>query len=176
MALAKADKRQRGLSKTPNKNNVVKNALKDRSHFKKISKPHQQPKALMPFYGKVTKALEDKPQRFIEFDLKDYLELVEWTGRAQLANKRGFIPEGAPSILAAFDIKTRHWLALSQSFRHVYSNFAGSRDTLEEHIHKRMVEAEALENQTGEKAKVPKHYRGNGWRRLEKWSKKGWAA
>jgi len=36
----------------------------------------------------------------IPFNLKDYLELVDWGGREVKYNKRGYIPASAPSILA----------------------------------------------------------------------------
>ena len=42
----------------------------------------------------------DQAEDGIPFKLKDYLELVEWTGRAITENKRGYIPSGTPPILA----------------------------------------------------------------------------
>ena len=36
----------------------------------------------------------------IPYDLTDYLQLTDWTGRAQCPNKRGHIDEQAPAILS----------------------------------------------------------------------------
>ena len=38
----------------------------------------------------------------IPFKFEDYLELVEWAGRAVKENKRGYIPSGMPPILTRF--------------------------------------------------------------------------
>ena len=42
----------------------------------------------------------DQAEDGIPFKLKDYLELVDWAGRAITENKRGYIPSGMPPILA----------------------------------------------------------------------------
>ena len=41
----------------------------------------------------------------IPFDLKDYLELVDWGGREVKRNKRGYIPASAPPILVRLNMK-----------------------------------------------------------------------
>ena len=41
----------------------------------------------------------DQTEDGIPFKLKDYLELVDWAGRAIKENKRGYIPSGMPPIL-----------------------------------------------------------------------------
>ncbi|WP_341502506.1 transposase [Gallaecimonas sp. GXIMD4217] len=55
---------------------------------------HLKP-VLLPFVGNFRK---DMPKG-IPFALADYLELVDWTGRAQRQDKRGFIAADAPAIL-----------------------------------------------------------------------------
>ena len=42
----------------------------------------------------------EKEEDGIPFNLKDYLELVDWGGREIKRNKRGYIPANAPPILA----------------------------------------------------------------------------
>jgi len=42
----------------------------------------------------------------IPFDLKDYLELVDWGGREIKSNKRGYISARTPSILTRLNMKT----------------------------------------------------------------------
>ena len=41
----------------------------------------------------------------IPFNLKDYLELVDWGGREVRRNKRGYIPASAPPILVRLNMK-----------------------------------------------------------------------
>ena len=43
--------------------------------------------------------LKDQGEDSIPFELKDYLELVDWGGRQVKRNKRGHIPVSAPQIL-----------------------------------------------------------------------------
>jgi putative transposase len=44
-------------------------------------------------------AFDNKAETAIPYDLKDYLELVDWGGREIKNNKRGYIPVHAPPIL-----------------------------------------------------------------------------
>jgi hypothetical protein len=44
-------------------------------------------------------AFSDQGDDTIPFNLKDYLELVDWGGREVKRNKRGYIPASAPPIL-----------------------------------------------------------------------------
>ncbi|MBN1009239.1 transposase, partial [Amphritea sp. ZJ14W] len=48
----------------------------------------------------------------ISYDLHDYLELVDYTGRAIHPTKRGYIAADTPPILARLGIDTDHWLQL----------------------------------------------------------------
>lgn len=45
----------------------------------------------------------------IPFRFADYLELVEWTGRAIRADKRDHIPERIPPLLQRLNIDAKHW-------------------------------------------------------------------
>lgn len=47
----------------------------------------------------------------IPFKLKEYLELVEWAGRAIKENKRGYIPSGMPPILTRLGMRATPVLA-----------------------------------------------------------------
>ena len=46
----------------------------------------------------------------IPFRFADYLELVEWTGRAIRADKRGHIPEHIPPLLQQMQIDAKQWI------------------------------------------------------------------
>jgi hypothetical protein len=59
---------------------------------------------LFPFAGNY----RDNIQKDIPFNLVDYLELVDWTGRIIREDKRGHIAQNLPAILRA-DLKD--WLA-----------------------------------------------------------------
>ena len=60
----------------------------------RIIDAHETP--LLPF--------TDKAEDGIPFKLKDYLELVDWAGRAIKENKRDHIPSGIPPILTRLGI------------------------------------------------------------------------
>jgi hypothetical protein len=47
----------------------------------------------------------------LPFALHDYLELVDWTGRALRADRPGAIPARQPGILARLGLQARHWVA-----------------------------------------------------------------
>jgi REP element-mobilizing transposase RayT len=67
-------------------------------------KSHSIP--LMP----LVKQVKDRHENAIGFALTDYLELIDWAGRAIRENKCGAIPEHAPPILQRIGIETRRYL------------------------------------------------------------------
>ncbi len=52
----------------------------------------------------------ESEQAMLPFSLKDYVELVDWTGRAVLDNKPGYIPDDIPPILSQYRIDPEKWL------------------------------------------------------------------
>jgi hypothetical protein len=64
------------------------------------------PNGLLPFVGYPRR---EKPKG-LPSRLQDYLELVDWTGRAILENKRGYIPGNQPQMLERLQIDPQHWL------------------------------------------------------------------
>ena len=85
------------------------------------------PDQLMRFQGNAQK---DKTEG-IPFALKDYVELIEWTGRAIHPNKRGFIAEKTPPILKRLKISPEEWLELSEKFEDNFSTWVGNNHSLE---------------------------------------------
>ena len=71
-----------------------------------------QPSQLLPFTGDYH---IDKPHG-LPYHLKDYLELVDWTGRAIRSDKRGAINHQQPDILTRLKIPTQKWLTLTTQF------------------------------------------------------------
>ncbi len=53
----------------------------------------------------------DQAEDGIPFKFKDYLELVDWAGRAIKTNKRGYIPSGMPPILTRLGMQATPVLA-----------------------------------------------------------------
>jgi hypothetical protein len=80
------------------------------------------PSGLLPFAGYPR---QDMPKG-LPFRLKDYLELVDWTGRAILENKRGYIPDHKPPILERLQIDPKHWLYMTQHFESRFKGLVGA--------------------------------------------------
>ena len=86
--------------------------------------PHFQVKPLLPFEGNESTAT----QYGIPFSLDDYLELIDYTGRAILDNKRGSISAALPPILQRLHINTTVWLKQATQFEVCYhTRFAKPR-------------------------------------------------
>ena len=83
--------------------------------------PHQQPTQLLPFAGHPRR---DMPKG-LPFRLTDYLELVDWTGRAIRDDKRGAIDANLPPILERLGIEPKHWLFLAQHFESRFKGLVG---------------------------------------------------
>ena len=71
--------------------------------------------------------LRDEPKRrgFLEIDLDDYLELLDWTGRKVVEGKKGSIPEHLAPILERLDVDGEQWLHSSQHFGSMFYRVAG---------------------------------------------------
>lgn len=85
-----------------------------------------QPKSLLPFAGNLRQPIP----RGLIFNLIDYIELVDWTGRIIRDNKRGAIPESAPPILQRLNISTEHWIELSTNFEQHFKGIAGTAQSI----------------------------------------------
>jgi len=71
-----------------------------------------QPAELFPFVGGVREGMPDG----LPFYLADYLDLVNWTGRAVREDKREAIAEDLQPILERIGITRAAWLELAQDF------------------------------------------------------------
>ena len=61
----------------------------------------------------------------IPFHYDDYLQLVEWTGRAVVSGKRGSIPDDLPPILQRLQFNAKQWLFLTQHFESRFKGLVG---------------------------------------------------
>ena len=66
----------------------------------------------------------------LPFHFSDYLELVDWTGRAIRENKRGFIPADVPPILTRLGVEAENWIETVRHFRRHFYDFVGPGDIL----------------------------------------------
>jgi hypothetical protein len=67
----------------------------------------------------------------LPFTFADYLDLVDWTGRAVRADKRGAIPADVPPILHRLGIEPGNWIEAVQHFRRHFFDYVGPADALE---------------------------------------------
>ncbi|MCU7919141.1 MAG: transposase [Candidatus Thiodiazotropha sp. (ex Epidulcina cf. delphinae)] len=117
-----------GLAKTPEQSEYT--AIAERSEQMKRAARSKgqaaQPAHLLPFVGNPR---ADMPKG-LPFRLIDYLELVDWTGRAILENKRGHIPKDQPPVLERLQIDPKHWLYMTQHFESKFKGLVGTAYTL----------------------------------------------
>ena len=76
-----------------------------------------KPAQLMPF------AYPDTidQQTSLPFNLIDYLELVDWTGRIIREDKRGYIKQTTPTILERLAVDNKDWLFTSSQFENIFN-------------------------------------------------------
>ena len=79
-------------------------------------------KGLFPFAGNPRELM---PQG-LPFRFCDYLEIVDWSGRAIRDGKRGSIHQTQPPILERLGIEPENWLTLTQAFEKNTNTFVGA--------------------------------------------------
>lgn len=90
-------------------------------------RPHQQPTTLQPFRR------HPQDDLAIPFYLPDYLQLVDWTGRAVRKDKRGIIDNDCPPLLQRLNIDPEHWLTYMQPHGNRFGHAIGTVKRLQEH-------------------------------------------
>ena len=107
------------MAKTPEQSDHT--SIKQR--IKQVLKtPAQQPTTLFQFVGNPR---NDMPIG-LPFNLKDYLELVDWSGRIIRDDKKGTTPEHLPAILQRLDMDARHWIYLTKNFEQPFKGLVGA--------------------------------------------------
>jgi REP element-mobilizing transposase RayT len=113
-----------GLAETPEQSEYT--SIKERTHHVEQNKSYSDepdtPKGLLPFAGNPRQAMP----KGLPFRLKDYIELVDWTGRTILENKRGHIPDHKPPVLERLEIEPKHWLYMAQHFESRFKGLVGA--------------------------------------------------
>ncbi len=85
-----------------------------------------QPSNLFPFAGNHREQIPEG----IAFDLLEYIQLVDWTGRQIRDDKRGAIDADAPPIIDRLDIAPEHWVHLCTHFESRFKGLVGSVHSL----------------------------------------------
>ncbi len=84
---------------------------------------------LLPFSDQAP----DDPARPIPYEIGDYLELVDWSGRAVIEGKRGSIPENLPPILERLNIDPEHYFRfINRTEKSRFSHFIGPIQAMRE--------------------------------------------
>ncbi len=109
-----------GIAETPETSNYT--SIKARIDAALSGEGSRQPAALMPFVGNPREAMP----KGLPFRFSDYLELVDWTGRALLEDKRGSIQGSLPPILERLQIDPRYWLYMAQHFESRFKGLVGA--------------------------------------------------
>ena len=94
----------------------------------RASKKTKQHNQLLPFVGNHRK----NSPKGLAFELKDYIELVDLTGRCIREDKCGYIDNNLPNILTRLNISTENWLVLTTQFRKVFHGAVGNAEALTE--------------------------------------------
>lgn len=89
-----------------------------------------QPKSLLPFAGNPRQPMPAG----LPFNLIDYIQLIDWTGRQIRDDKRGSIATGAPPILRRLNIAPDHWEELCTHFEKRFKGIAGSSHSIKQSI------------------------------------------
>ena len=95
----------------------------------KKAKKAKKPKILLPFVGNPRQAMP----KGLPFELEDYLELIELTGRCLREDKAGYIEANQPVLLTRLNITPENWLTLSKDFRKLFHGAVGHRAVLTEY-------------------------------------------
>ena len=109
------------IAPTPEQSNFTSIQLRIKSAIK-----GEQPPALMPFTGNE----HQQKQSGIRFSLKDYLTLVDETGRLLRDDKRGDINTKVANILARLHISDESWLKLTFNFESIFIGAVGTAEHL----------------------------------------------
>jgi hypothetical protein len=110
-----------GISPTPEQSDFTSIQLRIKAAI-----TGKQPVALLPFTG------DENQQKTtgISFSLKDYLTLVDETGRILRDDKRGAISGKISNILARLHISDESWLKLTTDFECLFTGAAGMAEHL----------------------------------------------
>ncbi len=97
-------------------------ALKQAGMIEDVKRALQRD-AWLSSFGKV---VEGERKSFLNMELDEYLELLDWTGRQVKEGKRGKIPPHLALILERLDIETDRWVYTVLHFGNLFYRVAGT--------------------------------------------------
>ncbi|MBY5920492.1 transposase [Ferrimonas balearica] len=109
------------IAQTPETSNHTSVQLRIRAAIK-----GKQPDVLKPFQRD---KLDD--EHALPCHLNDYLDVVEFSGRAQRLDKPGHIQETAPDLTSRLGISGENWLSLTEGFEYQFGCRAGTFTSLQ---------------------------------------------
>jgi REP element-mobilizing transposase RayT len=86
----------------------------------------QEPANLMPFRSKSN----HESTKSVHFKLRDYLELLDWTGRAIRSDAHAAIPGDLPPIASRLQIESNSWLAMTEGFESLFHSLVGCEEAV----------------------------------------------
>ena len=109
----------------------IAKSLEDSDHTSiqlriKAAMQGKQPQQLKPFHGHVNEDISNA----MTFNLKDYLELVDATGRVIRADKKGALPAQETKLLTKLNISAKKWVEMTQNFESVFKGAVGQIEHL----------------------------------------------
>ncbi|NQY89323.1 MAG: transposase [Colwellia sp.] len=110
-----------GIASTPEQSNFTSIQLRIKAAIK-----GEQPTSLLHFTGNE----HQKKPTGIRFSLKDYLTLVDKTGRILRDGKRGAIKSKTANILTRLYISDENWLKLTMDFECIFTGAVGTAEHL----------------------------------------------
>jgi REP element-mobilizing transposase RayT len=110
-----------GIAPTPEQSSFTSIQLRIKAVIK-----GEQPNDLLPFIGNV----HQEKTSGICFNLKDYLTLVDETGRVIREDKRGAIETKTTKILSRLHISNKSWLKLTTNFEGIFTGAVGTAEHL----------------------------------------------
>jgi REP element-mobilizing transposase RayT len=115
-----------GIAETPEASDYTSVQRRIQALIKAKDAQSSQPPQLMPFVGNPR---QDMPKG-LTFRLKDYLNLIDWTGRLLRDDKRGVIAATQPPILQRLGIEAESWLSLTLGFEAHFTTLVGRPDDI----------------------------------------------
>lgn len=117
------------VAQTPEKSayTSVKRRCDKAKQAKSPNHKHQQVKSLLPFLGNSRQDFS----KGIAFNLKDYLELIDWSSRVIRSKKTGSVATNTPPILIRLGITERNWNTLIMHFEVSCKSYVGGTGVLE---------------------------------------------
>jgi len=82
---------------------------------------------------KFSEDTEESPENTIPYSTTDYLELVDWSGRAIIEGKKGFIPDHLPPILQRLKLDPAQYLNYVKKPRFGFASALGALDKIKEY-------------------------------------------